>query len=81
MTKNSGQKCNPNNKAGLFEGSFFWGRGGEIINLPPSLHISRRINLTSIKLYVKQMLNNLFRGVRKNMSRKCQNIRKIDENS
>ena len=37
---------NPN-KAGLFEGSFFWGRGGGWLIWPP-VHISRSTYLTSI---------------------------------
>ena len=33
-------------KAGLFEGSFFWGRGVNLTH--PQLHISRRSNLIPI---------------------------------
>ena len=44
---------NPN-KAGLFEGSYFWMEGG----LFDPLYISRRTNLILIKLYaiVKQLI-------------------------
>ena len=39
---------NPN-KAGLFEGSFFWGRGQFDTTPPPlPLHISRRMYIVSI---------------------------------
>ena len=40
---------NPN-KACLFEGSFYWGRGGDVGQFDP-LHISRRTCLISIQLY------------------------------
>ena len=85
---------NPN-KAGLFEVSFFWGWGvGGCLLTPPSLHVSRRTYLITIKLLtiikksiqsvlkVKKWLHHVLYAhvIGFFVTSKCKKIQKFNEN-